>query len=81
MRITTDTKNPSVPVRRGALPVLRITTVPASRTRDAVDEGSDLVITGDPAVLEYAGTTHAAQGGTRVGQLRPHGLDRSLGRG
>jgi len=46
----------AVPVRRGALPVLRITTVPAGRTRDAIDEGSDLVITGDPAVLEYAGT-------------------------
>src|SRR4029077_19923826 len=45
----------AVPVRR-ALPVLRITTVPAGRTRDAIDEGSDLVITGDPAVLEYAGT-------------------------
>ena len=46
----------AVPVRRGALPVLRVATVPAGRTRDAVDEGSDLVITGDPAVLEYAAT-------------------------
>src|SRR5256714_15348939 len=45
-----------VPVRRGALAVLRVSSVPAGRTRDALDEGSDLVITGDPAVLEYAGT-------------------------
>jgi len=46
----------AVPVRRGGLPALRISTVPAGRTRDALDEGSDVVITGDPAVLEYAGT-------------------------
>ena len=46
----------AVPVRRGTLPVLRVTTVSAGRTRDALDEGSDLVITGDPTVLEYAGT-------------------------
>src|SRR5213078_699640 len=46
----------AVPVRRGPLAVLRVSSVPAGRTRDALDEGSDLVITGDPAVLEYAGT-------------------------
>src|SRR2546423_9035153 len=46
----------AVPVRRGALAVLRVSSVPAGRTRDALDEGSDLVITDDPAVLEYAGT-------------------------
>ena len=45
-----------VPVRRGALPALRVSTVPPGRSRDALDEGSDLVITGDPAVLEYAAT-------------------------
>jgi Bacterial extracellular solute-binding proteins, family 5 Middle len=49
----------AVPVRRGTLPALRISTVPAGRTRDALDEGSDLVITGDPAVLEYAATRPA----------------------
>jgi len=46
----------AVPVRRGPLAVLRVSSVPAGRTRDALDEGSDLVITDDPAVLEYAGT-------------------------
>src|SRR5438105_8359080 len=46
----------AVPVRRGALPVLRVATLPAGRTRDALDQGSDLVITGDPTVLEYAAT-------------------------
>ena len=46
----------AVPVRRGALAVLRVSSVPAGRARDALDEGSDLVITDDPAVLEYAGT-------------------------
>ena len=48
--------NEKVPVRRGPLAVLRVSSVPAGRTRDALDEGSDLVITDDPAVLEYAGT-------------------------
>ncbi len=46
----------AVPVRRGTLPVLRVTSLPAGRTRDALDQGSDLVITGDPTVLEYAAT-------------------------
>jgi len=46
----------AVPVRRGGMAVLRVSSVPAGRTRDALDEGSDLVITDDPAVLEYAGT-------------------------
>src|SRR5207248_6309424 len=46
----------AVPVRRGTLPVLRVTTLPAGRTRDAPDQGSDLVITGDPTVLKYAAT-------------------------
>jgi extracellular solute-binding protein (family 5) len=46
----------ALPVRRGTLPALRISTVPAGRSRDALDEGSDLVITGDPVVLEYAAT-------------------------
>src|SRR5256885_1047978 len=46
----------AVPVRRGPLAVLRVSSVPAGRTRDALDEGSDLVITDDPAVLEDAGT-------------------------
>jgi hypothetical protein len=45
-----------VPVRRGALPAMRVSTVLAGRSRDAIDEASDLVITGDPAVLEYAAT-------------------------
>jgi extracellular solute-binding protein (family 5) len=37
-------------------PVLKITTVAGSGARDAIDEGADLLVTSDPAALEYAGT-------------------------
>src|SRR5256714_7439441 len=46
----------AVPAGRGVLALLRRTDGPRGATRRALDEGSDLVITGDPAVLEYAGT-------------------------
>jgi hypothetical protein len=44
------------PVPPATRPVLKLATVAAPRLRDALDEGADLLLTGDPAVLEYAST-------------------------
>jgi hypothetical protein len=44
------------PVPRSAQPVVKVATVPASGARDALDGGADLLVTDDPAALEYART-------------------------
>jgi hypothetical protein len=44
------------PVPPATRPIYRLATVAAARLRDALDEGADLLLTGDPALLEYAGT-------------------------
>jgi hypothetical protein len=44
------------PVPPATRPVLKLATAAATRLRDALDEGADLLLTGDPAVLEYART-------------------------
>jgi hypothetical protein len=44
------------PVPEARRPVLKVTTVSGSGARDALDEGADLLVTSDPAALEYAGT-------------------------
>jgi len=44
------------PVPPATRPVLKLATAAATRLRDALDEGADLLLTGDPTVLEYAGT-------------------------
>ena len=43
------------PVRSGR-PALKIITAPATASRDALDAGADLLVTDDPATLEYART-------------------------
>src|SRR5207249_9628113 len=43
------------PMRSGR-PALKIVTAPASASRDALDAGADLLVTDDPATLEYART-------------------------
>ena len=43
------------PMRSGR-PALKIVTAPASASRDALDAGADLLLTDDPATLEYART-------------------------
>ena len=43
------------PMRSGR-PALKIVTAPASASRDALDGGADLLVTDDPATLEYART-------------------------
>jgi hypothetical protein len=44
------------PVPPATRPVLKLASVVAPRLREALDEGADLLLTGDPTVLEYAGT-------------------------
>jgi hypothetical protein len=44
------------PIPPATRPVLKLATVVTTRLRDALDEGADLLLTGDPAVLEYAGS-------------------------
>ncbi len=44
------------PVPPATRPVLKLASLPATRLRDALDEGADLLLTGDPTVLEYAAT-------------------------
>lgn len=39
-----------------ARPVIKITTVSSAGARDALDAGANLLVTSDPAALEYAGT-------------------------
>lgn len=44
------------PVPPATRPVFKLATIAPGRLRDALDEGADLLLTGDPAVLEYAAT-------------------------
>ena len=44
------------PVPGAGLPALRVTVAPASEARDAVDANVDLLLTSDPATLEYGRT-------------------------
>src|SRR5207247_11394471 len=44
------------PVPGAGLPALRVTVAPASEARDAVDANVVLLLTGDPATLEYGRT-------------------------
>ncbi len=41
------------PVQRAGLPVAKIALVPAGGVRDALDAGADVLLTRDPAALEY----------------------------
>lgn len=43
------------PMRPGQ-PTLKVVFAPATASRDALDAGADLLVTDDPATLEYAGT-------------------------
>lgn len=44
------------PVPGSGQPVVKVATVPASGARDALDGGADVLVTDDPAALEYART-------------------------
>ena len=44
------------PVPGAGLPALKVTVAPASEARDAVDANADLLLTGDPAALDYGRT-------------------------
>src|SRR5205814_477497 len=44
------------PVSGAGLPALKVTVAPASEARDAVDANADLLLTSDPAALDYGRT-------------------------